>query len=62
MSIHIIINGARKVERERDSGKKEWWIMHPSNDSILAYCDSEEEADKVISSFNEVSSALSGQR
>lgn len=51
--IHLIITGARK--RQNKDGKlpyqfggKNWWVLHPSNDSILAYCDTEAEADEVI--------------
>ncbi len=52
--IHFLLSGARKKENKDPEtpfslGGKSWWVMHPSNDAILAYCDTEEEADAVIS-------------
>ena len=51
--IHLTITDARK--KQNHDGQ--WWVMHPSNDAILAYCDTEEEADKVISSLNKAEKA-----
>jgi hypothetical protein len=62
MTIHIAIKGARKEEMKGRGGGKEWWVLHPQNDAVLAYCDTEEEADKVITSLNEVSYIFTGQR
>lgn len=42
--IRCIITDAEKKKKEDGS----WYIRHPSNDAILAYCDTEEEADDFI--------------
>lgn len=49
MAIHIIITDAQKKKNDSDG---RWRVMHPSNDAILAYCTTEEEADVVIATFN----------
>lgn len=51
---HIVIADARK--KQNHDGR--WYVMHPSNDAILAYCDTEEEADKVISALNKVEESV----
>lgn len=41
--IHLTFGGARK----KWAGKRVY-VLHPCNDAILAYCDTEEEADMLI--------------
>ena len=49
--IKLVITDAKK---KRDVTGA-WFVFHPCNDSILAYCGTEEEADIVINSFNKLS-------
>lgn len=51
---HIVIVDARK--KQNHDGR--WFVMHPSNDAILAYCDTEKEADDVISALNRMSTGV----
>lgn len=46
--IRFIIKDARKDKRPDGT----YYILHPSNDAILAYCDNEREADAVIEVLN----------
>lgn len=50
MAITNAIADARKkyMNGRGGLGTKDWWVIHPSNDAVLAYCDTEEEADKFI--------------
>lgn len=54
--IHMAITRARK-----DQYHSGWWVMHPSNDAILAYCDTEEEADQVIAALNRLQDQMHDQ-
>lgn len=54
MSIHILIWEARK----KKNGDNDWWVMHPMNDAILAYCSTEKEADQVIAALNKLEAKL----
>lgn len=44
--------------RKKGDGRGRWWVMHPCNDAILAYCDSEEEADLVLAALREARTVL----
>ena len=35
-----------------------WYVLHPSNDAILAYCDTEEEAGMVRKALNKLAAEL----
>lgn len=49
--IQVVIGDARVCEST--SGNKACWhVRHPSNDSILAYCDSRDEANTVRDALN----------
>lgn len=43
-----ITNANKRVDHTNNG----WWVTHPSNGAILAYCDLEEEADYVIANIN----------
>ena len=43
--------------RKADSGTQ-WYVLHPSNDAILAYCNTEEEAGMVRKALNELAAQL----
>ena len=45
--IRSAISRARKKQRDRGK-KKEWWVLHPTNDAVLAYCATEKDADLFI--------------
>lgn len=47
--IHIAIANAR-IEPSSDGTS--WWVMHPSNDAILAYCDTRGEADAFVAALD----------
>jgi hypothetical protein len=47
--VNFVISGA-EVQRGGPEGcVGEWWVIHPTNGAILAYCDSENEAHAVVS-------------
>lgn len=54
--IRAVIDCARK----RHDPEGGWRVLHPSNDAILAYCDSEAEADACISTINLMAEAMQG--
>lgn len=35
-----------------------WLVMHPSNDAVLAYCDTGEEAREVVEALNRIANSL----
>lgn len=49
--ISFVIAQPRKQQGGEGTG---WLIMHPSNSAILAYCDTEEEADRVVALLAEI--------
>ncbi len=46
MTVHLILSGARKSPDRSNAGR--WYVLHPSNDAILASCDTEEEAERTV--------------
>jgi hypothetical protein len=51
--ISIIVTDARIVKHDN-----EWRVMHPANDAILAYCTTEDEAERVRYTFARLASLL----
>lgn len=52
--IFISIKDARKEDMSGLKRPNDWAVLHPSNDSILAYCETEKDADDVIAAFNAI--------
>lgn len=52
--INIAIKDARVVERT-DGG---FYVEHPQNDAILAYCDTNDEAKAVVSVLNDLAAQI----
>ncbi len=51
--IKWVISPARITRQDRTnlSGEvvgEEWWVQHPNNDAILAYCETESEARMAV--------------
>lgn len=53
----IVLGNARIAQRGHGEGPGSWLVSHPSNDAILAYCDTEEAAKAVQAALN----ALAGR-
>jgi hypothetical protein len=53
---YTTISGAN-VKRD-PSNRGKWWVSHPANGAILAYCDTQEEANAVVGLFNAVDTLL----
>lgn len=58
MAIQFIIKGASKKNVYKGARDESWYVMHPQNDAILAYCKTEAEADKVIRALDLVASMV----
>lgn len=41
-------------------GRKTWYVFHPSNDAVLARCDSREEAERYRDAINDLPRQLRG--
>jgi hypothetical protein len=55
--IRLVIDHVDVREASPGSGG-EWWVLHPSNDAILAYCDTKEEAELVSKGLRELAAQL----
>jgi homospermidine synthase len=53
--INIVIDDARV---SRSPTKQGWYVYHPCNDAILAYCDTEAEAKAVCEAINDMARVL----
>jgi hypothetical protein len=56
MSIHLIIGNSDA--RPSDIEGRGWLVQHPSNDAILAYCDTEKEANEVRKALADLAKRL----
>jgi hypothetical protein len=52
--IFFNLKDCKIVDASKSSGSR-YWIEHPQNDAILASCDTEAEAQIIISELNELS-------
>ncbi len=53
---YTTVSGANVKPDGANGGK--WWVTHPSNGCILAYCDTQDEAMSVVSFFNALDQLL----
>jgi len=58
--IRLAIDHVHVREASPGSGG-EWWVLHPSNDAILAYCDTKEEAELVSKGLRELAAKLANE-
>lgn len=52
----MISNVVKNAEAERDGSR--WHVRHPSNDAILAYCETEREAHAVVLALDMLESTV----
>jgi hypothetical protein len=50
---HVVLGNAQVYQCRDGSGR--WHVVHPSNDAILAYCETEEAANAVRDMLNAIS-------
>lgn len=53
--IKLTIAGARVKSMAKGA---EWWVVHPCNDAILAYCSTREEADRIVRAIDGIAASI----
>jgi hypothetical protein len=55
--IHLVIANP-DIRRSSIGTGERWHVLHPGNDAILAYCNTEEEAKLVCKGLNDLAAEL----
>ena len=56
--INIVIEDVIVNHNEQNNFGQKWYVSHPNNPSILAYCDTENEAKRVRDAINDLARQL----